>query len=72
MQFNLEEDTLYSPLSPDVIEIQGNSENEVLAEPGNVSQMEETFRNNLATQDAMTTFVVSATAMLFPSGHFPR
>ena len=73
MKFNLEEDTLYSPLSPDVIEIQGNSENnEVLAEPGNVSQMEETFRNNPATQDAMTTFVVSATAMLFPSGHFPR
>ena len=44
MQFNLEEDTLYSPLSPDVLDIFSGSENSFLVEHGETSQIEERFR----------------------------
>ena len=39
--------------------------------PGNVTQLEERFRVNQTTQDAMTTFMGAATAMLFPSSNGP-
>ena len=71
LQFNLEEDSLYSPISPDVIDISSNSGDEFLVEPGNVPQLEERFRVNQTTHDVMTTFMGAATAKLFPSGNDP-
>ena len=40
LQFNLDEDSLYWPISPDVIDISSNSVEEFLVEPGNVPQLE--------------------------------
>ena len=71
LQFVLEEDSLYSPISPDVIDISSNSGDDFLVEPGNVTQLEERFRVNQTTQDAMTTFMGAATAMLFLSSNDP-
>ena len=71
LQIVLEEDSLYCPISPDVIDISSNSGDEFLIEPGNVTQLEERFRINQTTQDAMTTFMGAATAMLFPSSNDP-
>ena len=71
LQFVLEEDSLYSPISPDVIDISSNTGDEFLVEHGIVTQLEERFRINQTTQDAMTTFMGAATAMLFPSSNDP-
>ena len=68
LQFAIEEDTLYSPLSPDVIEISSISDNEFLVEPGNVPQLLDRFRANTVDRNPMTAFVGSAAALLFPSG----
>ena len=67
LQFNLKEDSLYSPISPGVIDISSNSGDEFLVEPGNVPQLEERSRINHTAHDAMTTFMGAATAMLFPA-----
>ena len=48
LQFAMEEDTLYSPLSPDVIDISSNSDSEFLVEPGNVPQLLDRFRASTA------------------------
>ena len=71
LQFVLEEDSLYSPISLDVIDISSNSGDEFLVERGNVTQLDERFRVNQITQDAMTTFMGAATAMFFPSSNDP-
>ena len=44
LQFNFDEDSLYSSLSPDVVDISSASENGFLVEPGNAPQIEERFR----------------------------
>ena len=66
LQFNLDEDSLYSPMSPEVIDISSNSENEFMVEPGNIPQIEERFRVDQTPYNAMSTFMGAATAMLFP------
>ena len=68
LQFAIEEDTLYSPLSPDVIDISSNSYSEFLVEPGNVFQLLDRFRASVADGDPMNAFVRSTAALLFPSG----
>ena len=71
LQFVLEVDSPFSPISPDTIDISSNSGDEFLVEPGNVPQLEERFRVNRTTHDLMTTFMGAATAMLFPSNNDP-
>ena len=68
LQFAMEDDTLYSPLSPDVIDISSNSDNEFLVEQGNVPQLLDRVRANTTQGNPMTAFVGSAAALLFPSG----
>ena len=68
LQFAMEEDTLYSPLSPDVIVISSSSDNEFLMEQGKVPQLLDRFRANTTEGNPMTAFVGSAAALLFPSG----
>ena len=68
LQFTMEEDTLYSRLSPDVIDISSNSDNEFVVEPGNVPQLLDRFRVNTTEEDPMTVFMGSTAALLFPSG----
>ena len=71
LQFVLGEESLFSPISPDVIHISSNSGDEFLVEPGNVSQLEERFRVNQTTHDVMTTLMGAATAMLLPLNNDP-
>ena len=68
LQFAIEEDTLYSPLSPDVIDISSNSDSEFIVEPGNVPQLLDRFRVNTTGEDSMTAFMGATTALLFPTG----
>ena len=68
LQFAMDEDTLYSPLSADVIDISSNSDNEFVVEPGNVPQLLDRFRANTTEGDPMTAFMGSTAALLFPSG----
>ena len=67
LQFNFYEDSLYSPLSTDVVDISSDSEDGFLVEPGNILQIEEIFRANPMGQDAMTAFIGPTAALLFPS-----
>ena len=66
LQFNLDEDLGYSPISPDVINISSESGEEFIVEPGNIAQLDEKFRVNTMGSNIMTAFVGSATASLFP------
>ena len=67
LQFNFDEDSLYYPLSPDVVDISSDSENGFLVEPGNILQIEERFGANPMGQDVMTAFIGPTAALLFPS-----
>ena len=66
LQFNIDEDCLYSPLPPDVVDIPSDSEDAFTVEPGNVLQLEERFRINTTEFNLMTAFAGSSIATLFP------
>ena len=70
LQFNLDEDLGYSPISPDVIDISSESGEEFIVEPGNIAQLDEKFRVNTMGSNIMTAFVGSATASLFPPSNY--
>ena len=67
LQFNFEEDSLYSPLSPDVIDISSGSEDAFSIAPGNTQQLEEKFRVNPKGSNLMAAFVGSSLATLYPN-----
>ena len=67
LQFNIDEDSLYSPISPDVVDISGGSEDAFSIQPGDRVQLEERFRINPAGSNLMSAFVGAATASLFPN-----
>ena len=69
LQFNFDEDSLYSPLSPDVINISSETEETFSVAPGNISQLGEKFRVNPAENNLMSAFVGSSLATLFPSSN---
>ena len=72
LQFNFEEDSLYSPLSPDVIDISSGSEDAFSIAPGNTQQLEEKFRVNPAGSNLMAAFVGSSLATLYPNSTVPQ
>ena len=72
LQFNFEEDSLYSPLSPDVIDISSGSEDAFSIAPGNTQQLEEKFRVNPAGSNLMAAFVGSSMATLYPNSTVPQ
>ena len=71
LQFNFDEDSLYSPLSPEVIDISSEAEEVFSIAPGNVSQLGENFRVNPVGSNLMSAFVGSSLATLFPSPTVP-
>ena len=71
LQFNSDEDSLYSPLSPEVIDISSGSDETFSIAPGNVSQLGEKLRVNPAGSNLMSAFVGSSLATLFPSPTVP-
>ena len=66
LQFNIDEDSLYSPISPDVVDLSSGSEDAFSIQPGDRVQLEERFRINPAGSSLMSAFVGAATASLFP------
>ena len=67
LQFNIDEDSPYSPISPDVVDISSGSEDAFSIQPGDRAQLEERFRINPAGSNLMSAFVGAATASLFPN-----
>ena len=67
LQFNINEDSLYSPMSPDVVDISSGSEDAFSIPPGDRIELEERFRINPAGSILMCAFVGAATASLFPN-----
>ena len=67
LQFTIDEDLSYSPISPDVIDITSESGEEFIVELGDTTQLDERFRINPMGSNIKAAFVGSATAALFPS-----
>ena len=65
LQFNFDEDSLYSPISPDVIDISSDSDNAFPVAPGDVGQLEERFRLNPVGSNLMSAFLGSTLASLY-------
>ena len=66
LQFNLDEDPLYSPISPEVVDISSGSEDGFLVEPGNTFKIDEKFRINPTGTNLMSAFMGTTSASLFP------
>ena len=66
LQFNSVEDCLYSPLSPDVVDINSDSGDGFTVEPNNITQLGKKFGINLSGSNLMSAFVESSIATLFP------
>ena len=74
LQFDIDEDSLYSPISPDVVDISSGSEGDFSIAPGDIAQLDERFRIDTAGSNLMSAFMGAATATLYPdtgisSGH---
>ena len=74
LQFDIDEDSLYSPISPDVVDISSGSEGDFSSAPGDIAQLDERFRIDTAGSNLMSAFMGAATATLYPdtgisSGH---
>ena len=69
LQFNLDEDLGYSPISPEVIDMSSESGEEFTVEPGKTAQLNEKFRIYTMGSNIMTAFVGSAMASLFPTSN---
>ena len=67
LHFNINEDSLYSPILPDVVDLSSGSEDAFSIQPGDRVQLEERFRINPAGSNLMSAFVVAATASVFPN-----
>ena len=65
-QSNVEEDFLYSPISPDVVEISSDSDDTFAVSPGNIGQLDEKFRINTTGSNLMSAFIGSMLAFLYP------
>ena len=66
LQFNIDEDPLYSPISPEVVDISSGSEDGFLVEPGNTFKIDEKFRYNPTGTNLMSAFMGTTSASLFP------
>ena len=66
LQFNIDEDPLDTPISPEVVDISSRSEDGFLVEPGNTFKIDEKFRNNPTGTDMMSAFMGTTSASLFP------
>ena len=66
LQFNIDEDCLFSLISPEVVDISSDSEDILSIAPGNITQLDEKFRINPAGSNLMPEFVESTIGTLFP------
>ena len=66
LQFDIDEDPLYSSIFPDVVDISSGSEGDFSIAPGDVAQLDERFRKDTAGSNLMSAFMGSAAATLYP------
>ena len=66
LQFDIDEDPLYSPISPNVVDISSGSAGDFSIEPGEVAQLDERFRIDTAGSNLMSAFMIAAAATLYP------
>ena len=66
LQFDIDEDPLYSHISPDVVDISSGSEGDFSIAPGDVAQLDERFRIDAAGCNLMSAFMGAAAATLYP------
>ena len=66
-QFNIDDAYLYSPISPDVVDISSGSEDSFSLAPGDITHLDDKFRINTSGSNLMSAFVGATTATLFPS-----
>ena len=57
--------SLYSPISPDVVDISSESENSFSMAPGDIAQLDERFRINTTGSNLMSAFMGSTLASLY-------
>ena len=65
-QSNFQEDSIYSPISPDVVDISSDSDDPFAVSPGNIRQLEERFRFNTTGSNLMSANMGSMLASLCP------
>ena len=65
LQFNSDMNSLYSPISPDVVHISSESENSFSMAPGDIAQLDERFRINTTGSNLMSAFMGSTLASLY-------
>ena len=65
LQFNTDVNSLYSPISPDVVDISSESENSFSIAPGDIAQLDERFRINTTGSNLMSAFMGSTLASLY-------
>ena len=65
LQFDTDVNSLYSPISPDVVDISSESENSFSIAPGDIAQLDERFRNNTTGSNLMSAFMGSTLASLY-------
>ena len=65
-QFDIDEDPLYSPISPDVVDISSGSEGDFSIAPGDIAQLDEKFRIDTTGSNLMSAFMGAAAATLYP------
>ena len=65
LQFDIDEDPLYSPISPDVVNISSGSEGDFSIAPGDVAEFDERFRIDTAGSNLMSAFMGAAAATLY-------
>ena len=65
IQFNTDVNSLYSPISPDVVDISSESENSFSIAPGDIAQLDERFRINTTGSNLMSAFMGSTLASLY-------
>ena len=63
---NFEEDSLYSPIYPDVVDISSDSDDAFAVSPGNIRQLDEKFRINTTGSNLMSAFMGFMLASLYP------
>ena len=64
-QFDTDVNSLYTPKSPDVVDISSESENSFSIAPGDIAQLDERFRVNTTGSNLMSAFMGSALASLY-------
>ena len=65
LQFNTDVNSLYSPISPDVVDISSESENSFSMAPGDIAQLDVRFRINTTGSNLMSAFMGSTLASLY-------